>query len=69
MCIAPQLVSQVNQMAGSIQTPNGVVSVAYRKKAERVDFTVCIPSGTEAVFTYAGKTYPLTEGENRLNDL
>ena len=64
LVIAPQIVSKCNRMSGSMKTPNGTVAVGYVKEDGRIRFTVTIPTGTEAIFRYAGQEYALKIGEN-----
>ncbi|MBQ8311389.1 MAG: hypothetical protein IJX80_10305, partial [Clostridia bacterium] len=62
--IEPMAVSKFGSMRGSMQTPNGVVSVEYKKENGGVSFKICIPPHVNAIFRYANAEYPLTAGEN-----
>ncbi len=66
LVIAPQTVSTLHRMAGSMKTPGGEVSVRYEKDGTSVRFNVVIPPRTEAVFRYAGEELPLSEGKNEM---
>lgn len=66
LVIAPRAMSKFNTMSGSMQTPQGTVSVQYEKKDSGVNFKIVIPPKTEAVLRYADGEYVLTEGENIL---
>ncbi|MBQ5592031.1 MAG: family 78 glycoside hydrolase catalytic domain [Clostridia bacterium] len=67
LVIAPQCVGRFGRMSGSITTPNGVVAVSYENKNGAVKFIVTIPQNTKAIFSYAGKEYALSQGENELD--
>ncbi|MBQ6824213.1 MAG: family 78 glycoside hydrolase catalytic domain [Clostridia bacterium] len=64
LVIAPQLVSAIGQMKGSMTTPQGVVAVAYRKQEDGVRVEITLPKGTEAVLRLGGREIALQEGEN-----
>ena len=67
LVIAPQCVDRFGRMSGSITTPNGVVAVSYENKSGAVKFIVTIPQNTKATFSYAGREYALSQGENELD--
>ena len=62
--IAPQLVSKINRMSGSMQTPKGRVAVSYEKNASAVSFKIEIPEDTEATFRLNGEEKILRVGVN-----
>ena len=64
LVIAPQIVSKCNRMSGIMKTPNGTVAVGYVKENGRIRFKITIPTGTEAIFRYAGQEYSPETGEN-----
>ena len=64
LTIEPHAVSLFGHMSGSMETPNGTVSVGYRRTDTGVCFTLSIPCGTEAVLRYNGQDYPLPCGES-----
>lgn len=65
LVIEPTAISRFSKMAGSMETPLGTVSVAYRREErETVQFHITIPEGTKAVFCAFGQEVPLTTGEN-----
>lgn len=64
LIIAPQAVSELNVMRGSISTPAGTVAVAYEKKDEKLCFRITVPAGVKAVFRYLDEERKLTTGEN-----
>ena len=47
-----------------METPNGTVSVSYRKSGDGVKFNIVIPHGAVAVFKYLDNEIALSEGEN-----
>lgn len=64
LCISPQAVSKFGRMSGSMETPNGIVSVSYQNVDGKVSFTINVPKNTNAVFDGYGKKIELSEGEN-----
>ena len=64
LIIAPQAVSELNVMRGSISTPAGTVAVAYEREDEKVRFKITVPAGVKAVFRYFDTERELTAGEN-----
>jgi len=65
--IAPQAVSRFGKMSGSMTTPNGVISVAYKRTESGVTFNITIPEKVDAVFKYDGCEIVLKAGENAIN--
>lgn len=66
LLIAPQAVTKLGSLAGSMETPNGTVSVRYEQGKEAICFYITIPAGTQAVFRYREQELPLHSGENAL---
>jgi alpha-L-rhamnosidase len=66
LVIAPQALSKCDRMAGSMETPNGRVSVAYQKKNADIAFTITLPPHTQAILRYNGTDYPLSQGKNKI---
>lgn len=66
LVIEPKAVARFENMSGSITTPNGVVSVGYKKASDKVKFNINIPNNVKAEFILFGKTYPLLVGKNEL---
>jgi hypothetical protein len=64
LVINPQLVSQINQMSGSMATPKGTVSVSYEKTGDGVKFNVSVPAGIKASFRIPSYACELAAGEN-----
>lgn len=65
LVIEPMAFTMFNNMNGSIETPNGTVSVSYERKDDHYEFTVTIPKNTKAVFKLNGEvTHELVKGEN-----
>lgn len=64
--VSPQLVSQLNRVSGSVTLPAGRLSVAYRKSAGEVRFTVTVPQGVDVTFCACGVTKKLGVGENSI---
>lgn len=64
LSIAPQAVSMFSRMSGSIETPNGTVSVKYEKKKEKISFEIVIPENTSADFRLADRNIELRCGRN-----
>ncbi len=62
--VSPVLVDNINVLEGSRTLKSGVVSVAYRKTENCVEFDVCIPENQAAEFVFEGKTYLLKAGKN-----
>jgi alpha-L-rhamnosidase len=63
LVIEPLAVSQFEHMSGSMKTPSGTVSVAYRKADGKIRFEITVPPCREAVFRYNGE-HSLNEGKN-----
>ncbi|MBQ8341973.1 MAG: family 78 glycoside hydrolase catalytic domain [Clostridia bacterium] len=66
LVIAPQALSKCDRMAGSMETPNGRVSVAYQKMNGRICFRITVPPRTKAVLRYDGQDHALSQGENEI---
>ena len=64
VCIEPMATHRFAHMEGSIQTPGGRLSVAYKRANGKIEFAIEIPSGTSALLRYGGCDYPLTTGNN-----
>lgn len=64
--IAPQAVSCFGEMSGSLTSPQGRISVSYKREDALIRFDISIPPKTHASFLFADKEYPLVEGDNRL---
>ena len=62
--ISPMAVSKFNRMSGSMDTPNGTISVRYEKEEGGIRFNICIPAGCKASFCLASHTRELSVGEN-----
>lgn len=67
LVIEPRAVSRFSRMSGSINTPNGEVSLSYKKENGSLCFDIAIPFGTKAVFNYNGETRSLDEGRNTIS--
>ena len=66
LIIAPHATRRFTRISGSMLTPNGKVSVAYNKTADKVEFSIVIPKNTDAVFCFNEKEIKLCSGENSL---
>ena len=66
LVIAPKAVSRFNWMRGSMQTPQGTVSVSYQKSPKGIEFDLVIPDGVTAVFRYGDADISLQAGENHV---
>jgi alpha-L-rhamnosidase len=66
LVIAPQAVNKFGWMKGSMQVPCGTVSVDYRREDGKIHFTVRLPEGIEAVFSYGACEQALHAGENTI---
>ena len=66
LVIEPRATEKLQTLSGSMQTPNGTVSVSYTAEHGKLTANVTIPQNTKAVFRYNGHDYPLTEGENTI---
>ena len=66
LVIAPQAVHRFAWMSGSMQTPQGKVSVSYKKSPNGIEFSIVIPEKTTAVFRCGKTETTLHTGENRL---
>ena len=66
LVIKPCATAKFNYMSGSINTPNGRVSVGYKKEGEQIRFNIDIPKNTSATFVYNDKEFLLHQGLNEL---
>lgn len=64
LAIEPQAISAFSRMSGSMEVPNGTVSVSYVKENGRVRFEIVIPKNTEAVFGGLNQSFTLKCGKN-----
>lgn len=65
--IEPKAFTMFGFMKGSITTPNGIVSVEYKRNGDHYKFTVTIPENTDAIFkTGTDEEVELTSGENSI---
>lgn len=64
--IRPQAISKFERMSGSMETPNGIISVSYEKADGKISFKISIPQSTEAVFCGFDREIKLSAGENIL---
>ncbi|MDD6262777.1 MAG: family 78 glycoside hydrolase catalytic domain [Clostridiales bacterium] len=62
--IAPVLADGLDRVCGWRMLPGGKISVSMEKDSEKVSFAVTIPPRQSAVFSFGGKTHPLSPGEN-----
>ena len=62
--IEPLYTGKDGEHSGSVTALQGKVSVKIKYAGNKAEFTVNAPCDT--VLTFAGKTYPLSEGENRI---
>ncbi|MGN1451257.1 MAG: alpha-L-rhamnosidase C-terminal domain-containing protein, partial [Eubacteriales bacterium] len=62
--IAPVLADGLDRVCGWRMLPGGKISVSMEKDSEKVSFAVTIPPTQSAVFSFGGKNYPLSPGEN-----
>jgi len=66
LLIAPKAYRRFGKMKGSIQTPQGRVSVSYEKTGNGAEFRITVPKNTRARFFAEGKEVLLSVGENRV---
>ena len=64
LIISPQAISKFNRMSGSMDTPQGTVSVSYERTDAGVKFNITIPKGCKAGFHIPACERELHEGEN-----
>ena len=64
MVIAPQAVSRFGRLKGSMQTPNGTISVSYEKADGKIHFVIDVPKNTEAIFKLGEFEKSLSFGKN-----
>ncbi len=67
LVISPQAVSKFNRMSGSMDIPNGTVSVKYERDGGNVKFNIFIPFGCKADFRISSYTRTLNEGKNEFS--
>ncbi len=65
--IEPKGFKNFEFMNGSMETPNGDVSVSYENKDGKTYFEVIIPDGVKAVFKNSDNIIPLKSGKNYVN--
>jgi len=66
LIIKPCATAKFNYMSGSINTPNGRISVGYKKQGDKIHFNIDIPKNTTATFIYDDKKFLLCQGLNEL---
>lgn len=67
ICIAPDLVDDINNLTASVKLPTGLISVAYKKCDIMVEITISIPKNVSAnAKTPVG--YVLSHGNLSLNE-
>ena len=64
LVISPVATRKISSAAGSMETPNGTVSVSYTNENDNISFQIVIPEGTRAVFQYNNTQMELRSGEN-----
>lgn len=65
--IEPKGFKNFEFMNGSMETPNGDVSVNYENKDGKTYFEVIIPDGVKAIFKNSDNIIPLKSGKNYVN--
>ncbi len=63
--IEPMIVSSVNRLSGHRTLKKGIVSVAYTKKENEIEFEITVPDGLCASFVFEGQSHQLVAGENK----
>ena len=63
--IAPRIPQKLDYAKGSIHTPKGEIKVAWEKKDGSIAFSVTIPDGMKAVFSYNEMRRELKSGEHK----
>ena len=67
LVIHPRAFTEFGNMSGSIETPNGTVSVSYKKNDDHYEFNVVIPEGVKAIFKVDDYNQTqLSKGENSI---
>ena len=66
LIIKPAIVEQINNLSGSMQIPDGVVSVSYTKRFDSISFEVTLPKGKKATFIYGDEKRRLEPGLNKM---
>ena len=64
LVISPEAISKFNRMSGSMDTPNGTVSVSYVREDGGVRYSITIPSGCKASFRIPDVERELCAGKN-----
>ena len=59
LVIAPQIPKQMQYAKGSMQTPNGIVSVSWRKENGQLCIDILLPEGTNGIFRYGAEEWKL----------
>lgn len=62
LVIAPVAVEKIPSASGSMQTPNGTVSVAYSHENDNTSFQITLPENTNATFQYKDTVMELRSG-------
>jgi alpha-L-rhamnosidase len=65
--IEPHL-GTLKNISGEIPHPNGKLSVQYINTSNKWSVEINLPSKTNGVFIWKGKTYSLKEGKNRITE-
>ena len=61
--IAPMIPASMNYASGSITTPWGEISSAWKRVGEQIAFTISVPDGIMATFRYADTEKTLNPGK------
>ena len=62
--IAPRIPEKLDYASGSIEAPQGKISVSWKKVDGKINFEVQIPCGIDAEFVYGGEKKALSCGMN-----
>jgi len=65
--IRPRIPDSLTDASGSITTPKGEISVAFKRTDSGIDFTVTLPDGLSADFEYENRREKLTKSLNRVS--
>jgi alpha-L-rhamnosidase len=65
--IRPMIPDSLTDASGSITTPKGEISVAFKRTDSGIDFTVTLPDVVSADFEYENRREKLTKRLNRLS--
>jgi alpha-L-rhamnosidase len=63
--IEPSL-GDLNQIQGSMPHPNGRIVVKLERSAEQIKGEISLPEGVTGIFSWQGKTVPLTSGKQQV---